>query len=172
MRWVLMGPVVLVIVVGLMFVIGYFRPRAHIARTRTRFASSPRDAWTIISDYRRWAEWQPGLKRVDRLPDTEGPTTLITEGPWGEVPMRIEEMAPPTRMVTFLDGGMFRGRWTWEVSPTENGGSDVTITEEAEIDNPFFRSLLMFRDNYRTQLEVQRALGRRLGETVEPVKLD
>ena len=172
MRWVLMGPVVLVIVVALMFVIGYFRPKAHVARTRTRFASAPDAAWTIISDYGRWPEWQPGLKRVERLPDTDGPTTLITEGAWGEIPMRIEELTPPTRMITFLDGGAFRGRWTWEVRPTEDGGSEVTITEEAEIENPFFRSMLMFHDNYKTQLELQRALGRRMGETVEPVKLD
>jgi len=172
MRWVLMGPVVLVIVVALMFAIGYFRPRIHIARTRSRLASPPDAAWNIIADYSRWAEWQPGFKRVERLPDTDGPTTLITEGAWGEFPMRIEELTPPTRMITFLDGGMFRGRWTWEVTPTADGGTDVTITEEAEIPTPFFRSMMMFHDNYKTQIAVQRALGRRLGETVEPVKLD
>jgi len=172
MRWVLMGPVVLVFVVALMFVIGYFRPKVHVARTRSRLASSPDAVWNVISDYGHWAEWQPGLKRVDRLPDTEGPTTLITEGPWGEMPMRIEDLTPPSRMITFLDGGAFRGRWTWEIQPAEEGGADVTITEEAEIPNPFFRTLMVFHDNYRTQIEVQRALGRRLGETVEPARLD
>jgi carbon monoxide dehydrogenase subunit G len=172
MRWVLMGPVVLVLGVILMFVIGYFRPKTRIARSRSRLSSPPAAAWTIISDYERWAEWQPSLQRVERLPDTQGPLTLITEGASGEIPMRIEEMTPPSRMITFLDSGMFRGRWTWELSPSGDGGTDVTITEEAEIDNPFFRSLLMFHDNYRAQFELQRALARRLGESVEPVRLD
>ena len=109
---------------------------------------------------------------MSRLPDRDGKTTLITEGSWGEMPMQIEVSEPPRRLVTFLDGGVFRGRWSWLLEPTPEGGTTLTITEEAEIDNPFFRALMIFNDNYRTMLGMQAALGQRLGESVAASKVE
>jgi uncharacterized protein YndB with AHSA1/START domain len=172
MRWALIVVGVIAVLVVLTFVVGRFRPRAHSARTQGRFASPPDSVWAVISDYQHWAEWQPGTKRVERLPDRGGRTTLITEGTWGEMPMQIEAFEPPRRLITFLDGGVFRGRWIWLLEPTAEGGTSLTITEEAEIDNPFFRALMIFNDNYKTMLGMQRALGRRLGETVEPASVE
>lgn len=172
MRWLLVVPAVLAVLAALVFVVGLFRPRSHVARTRARFASPAASIWAVISDFERWAEWQPGMKRIERLPERDGLPALITEGEWGEMPMEIEVLEPPRRLVTFVDGGVFRGRWTWELEPAAGGGTVVTLTEEGEIDNPFFRAVMIFHDNYKTMLGVQRALAGRLDETVEAERVE
>jgi carbon monoxide dehydrogenase subunit G len=171
MRWFLIAPVVLLVLGAVMAGIGLFRPRTHVARARTRLAAAPDAVWNVISDFERWPEWQPGMKRVERLPAGNGPTTLITEGSWGEMPMRIEAFEPATRLVTFLDGGVFTGRWTWQLEAAPEGGTVVTLTEEGEVGNPFFRTMMIFNDNYKTMLGVLGAMGTRLGEAVTPERL-
>lgn len=171
MRWLWITPLILLGVGLLMYGFGMLRPRTHVARTRARYASAPDSVWRVISDFDHWAEWQPGMKRVERLPEQNGPTTLITEGSWGEIPMRIEAFEPPRLMRSYLDGGVFSGRWTWELE-ADGDGTVVTLTEEGEVGNPFFRTMMVFHDNYGTMLAVLGALGTRLGETVVPGRLD
>jgi hypothetical protein len=62
---------------------------------------------------------------------------------------------------------MFLGRWTHHVAERP-GGTRVTITEEARIDNLVIRGLTVFRNQTSTLVRVLQALGDQLGERVEP----
>lgn len=172
MRWLLIAPLVLLAVGVIMYLIGLLRPRTHTARTRLHLTSSPEPVWGVITDHEHWAEWQPGLKRVELLPETEGMTALVAEGSWGEMPMRIEVSDPPRRFVTFLDGGTFSGRWTWELEAAPEGGTVVSLREDGEVGNPLFRTTTIFHDNHKSMLGALRGLAARLGETAEPAKVD
>jgi hypothetical protein len=78
--------------------------------------------------------------------------------------------------VTEVDGGAFRGRWTYELEPADDG-TRLTITEEGQVTNPLFRAFMMFHDNHATMFEYHRALGERLNvevvaETVEATAIE
>ena len=171
MRWFLIAPVVLFAVGVVMYLLGLFRARSHTVRARARFASPPDTVWKIVADFERWAEWQPGLKRVELLPGVNGMTTLIAEGSWGEMPMRIEVAEPPRRLVTFLDGGTYTGRWTWDLEAVPEGGTIVTLTEEGEVRNPFFRTAMILNDKHKSILAAQTGLAAELRETVTPERI-
>lgn len=170
MRWFLIAPFVLLALGCLMYLVGLLRPRLHTVRSRLRLASTLEPVWEIVADHEQWADWQPGLKRVELLPETEGMTTLIAEGSWGEMPMRIEACEPPHRLVTFVDGGTYSGRWIWELEAAPDGGTVVTLTEEGEVRNPLFRTATMFHDNHKSMLRALRALATRMGESAEPTR--
>jgi len=86
----------------------------------------------------------------------------------------IEKEEPPRRLVTAIEGAPgapFGGTWTFEIAP-ETSGSRVTVTERGWIANPIFRFLARFAFGYyRTQEDYLRALGKRFGETVPPVRV-
>ncbi len=172
MRWILWTVAVVVGLVAATAIVGLFRPKRHTARTQSQLGKAPDAVWRVLADYEHWSEWQPDVKRVERLADHDGHTMLKMVGGWGDMPTEITVSEPPRRMVTEVDGGAFRGRWTYELEPTASGGSRVTITEEGEVDNPLFRAMMLFHDNYATMFGYHRALGTRLGETVQPVKAD
>jgi uncharacterized protein YndB with AHSA1/START domain len=165
MRWLLIVGGVLVGLVALTLVVGLLLPAAHTAATRAHYAAPAADVWAAVSDWERWGEWQPEIRTVERLPDRDGHPVLLTSGSWGDMPMEILESDPPRRFVTEVDGGAFRGRWTYELEPADNG-TRLTITEEGQVSNPLFRAFMIFHDNYATMLEYYRALGERLNVEV------
>jgi hypothetical protein len=156
---ILVGLVLLALVVGLL------RPAGHVAATRAEYLAAPAEVWSAVSDWERWGEWQPEIRTVERLDDRNDHPVLMTSGSWGNMPMEIMESDAGRRFVTELDGGAFRGRWTYELERTERG-TMLTITEEGEVTNPFFRALMIFHDNHATMFDYHRALGSRLGVEV------
>jgi len=170
MRWLLVVGIVAVSLVVVAAVAGAFLPATHVAVTRSRLTASPVDVFAALADWERWSEWHPEIRSVERLPDHDGNPVLMTRGSWGDVPTEIVESEPPRVLVTEVDGGGFRGRWTYRVEPAD-GGTELTITEEGVVSNPLFRAMIVFRDNHETMLAFHRALGQRLGEVITPERL-
>jgi uncharacterized protein YndB with AHSA1/START domain len=171
MRWFSRIGAVLVVVVLAVIVVGLMLPASHAAMTRSELAASPADVWSTIADWEHWTEWQPELSSVEPLEDRSGHPALMASGSWGDVLMEIVESERPHRLVTVVDGGAFRGRWTYDLEATP-GGTVLTITEEGEVTNPLFRTLMVFHDNYETMLGYHRALADRLGVVVEPERVE
>jgi uncharacterized protein YndB with AHSA1/START domain len=172
MAWVLRIVVVLGGLVLVVLAIGFMRPKSHTARTRSKLAAAPDVVWAALSDYERWAEWNAEIRNVERLPDRDGRTVLLVEGSWGKAPTTLAVWEPPNRLVTDMGAGGFSGRWTWELSPSSAGGTVLTITEEGVVGNPLFRAMMMLHDNHATMMGYHRALAKRLGEVVEPEKVE
>jgi uncharacterized protein YndB with AHSA1/START domain len=172
MRWLLVILGMLVVLVMVVVLVGYTRPKSHAARTQSKLAHSPEEVWAILADFEHWSEWNPEVKRVELQPDRNGHRALTVIGSWGEAPTEITVWEPPHRLVTDMDAGGFRGRWTYELSPASDGGTVLTVTEEGEVDNPLFRAMMMFHDNHATMMAYHRSLGSKLGEAVVPTEIE
>ena len=171
MRWTVKFAVIVLAVIALGAGAGMVLPASHVAVTRATYGSPPDSVWAVLADFDRWAGWYPGLERVERMPDRNGHTVLMTTGDWGEMTTEILEISAPHRLVTEVDGGGFLGRWTWVLEPA-GAGTRLTITEQGEIPNPLFRTMMVFHDNSATMIDFHRALGNRLGESVEPERVE
>jgi hypothetical protein len=70
---------------------------------------------------------------------------LVSEITFGDVPVRWERQEPPSLLVSRIDGSNlpFGGTWTYRIAPAA-GGSDLTITEDGEVYNLFFRFMSRF----------------------------
>ena len=79
----------------------------------------------------------------------------------------VEVLDPAARrMVTrIVDERAFGGTWTWTVTPQEDGGATLTITEAGEVFNPLFRAISrFFLDQRGTMDRLHRDLAAHLGE--------
>lgn len=167
MRWVLIGVGTLLGLVALLTAAGYAMPNAHVAQVEADFRAEIDSVYLVLEDVERWPEWHPSVSRLTTLDeDSDRPTWRIS-GPDGTMTITMVEREPPRRLATLADGGMFVGRWTYRLAPHE-GGTRLTITEEARIENPLIRGLTLFWSQTATMERFLRALGDRLNEAVEP----
>jgi uncharacterized protein YndB with AHSA1/START domain len=169
MKWILVTVGILVGVVTLVVVAGALLPRKHHATRRAQF-HQPREAvWQAITDYEKFPEWRPTVKRVEPLQASDGkPAWRETDGHGQVLPMEVTEWTPPARMaVRIADPNLpFGGTWTYVIEPVESG-SALRITEDGEVYNPIFRFMARFVFGYTATMDdYLKALGARFGETV------
>ena len=116
----------LVALVGIVALIGFFLPVAHVASRSAEFNKSPDIVWALIADPNSYRGWWQGA----------------------EVKTAIVESVPPSRLVTkIVDETQFGGTWTFEIVPIPSG-SRLTITERGEIYNLVFRTLAKYVFGY------------------------
>ncbi len=142
MRWLLIVAGILVCAILLVLLIGYFLPVKHIASVVLTVHASPNQVWERLTDIRNYPNWRKDVKAVEQLSDSE----------WTEIdardhrlPFKIVSRDPDLRLVTSIDGQQLPFGGTWEYRLAEVGdGTTVTITEDGEVYNPFFRFVSKF----------------------------
>ena len=172
MQWILIllgglfGLVVVLLIVGLLL------PRTHRATSTIDLAKPPAEVWGVIRDLGRVPEFWSEVKTSERKPDQGGKEVWLQTMKNGfALPLVIEEDTPPTRLATriALEGkAPFGGTWLYQVAGS-GSGAKVTLTEDGFVDNPFFRVVSRIMGYHSTLDSYLRALGKRLGENVEPV---
>lgn len=167
MRWLLSGIGIVIGVVAVLAGIGYSMPNAHVAQAEADYRAGPDSVYAILSGIENWPEWHPSVGSLTPVEGSSDEPGWRIRGPDGSMTITLISEDPPRRFVTLADGGMFTGRWTYNVEE-RSGRTRVTITEEARIDNLVIRGLTVFRNQTSTLVRVLRALGTRLGERVEP----
>jgi hypothetical protein len=172
MRWLLKGAAGAAVLVAALYLFGLSRPDTHVARTRAHYATAPEVLWAALSEVERWPEWNPEVRSVERLPDRNGHPVMNVVGSWGAAATKLTVVEPPARLRTEMDAGDFSGSWSYELERAMDGGTVLTVTEEGRVGNPFFRAMMLFHDNYATMTDFHRALGSRLGEVVEPERVE
>ena len=162
MQWLVIAVAVLVGLAVLVLIIGWLRPKTHVASHSALLPAPPARVWSEIADVDRSPEWVPGITRVERLRDSEGrPSYRESFGGFQAVTV-VTVLEPPRRMVKeILPGGPFHGSWTWELVP-EGDGTRLTITERGTVENPFFRGMMLFQDPTKSARQYAGALARRL----------
>ena len=156
----------------LMALIGLFVSREHRA-TSTVVLRQPADSiWKVVRELGSGAAWWPAIKSVERLPDRGGHEVWRQKMSGFDVPIIVLESTPPRRLVTQIDPQArvaFGGTWTYELTPDSNG-TRVSVTEAGWIGNPVFRFMSRFLFGYYGSLDgYLKALGKRFGETVQPI---
>jgi hypothetical protein len=164
MRWLLIAGVVLAAVAVIAVLVGWSLPVKHVASRQQSFPAPAETVWKLITDVDAFPTWRAGIKRVERLPDRDGKPVWVEEGSTGKMTLAVEKSEPPRLLVLRIaDPDLpFGGTWTYEIAPT-SGGSTLTITENGEIYNPFFRFMARFVFGYEgTIAGYLGALGKKL----------
>lgn len=165
---------VLVAVVLIVLLIGFALPRDHVATIQTQYRAPADRVFEVIADVERGVEWRSGLEKVDVL--AREPLRWRETGEWGTMTFVRDELIVARRMVARIadeDQG-FGGTWTYEIAPSPNGtGTMLVIRENGWVSNPLFRFVSKYVFSHYSGLEAYaRDLGRRLGESAEPVRVD
>lgn len=169
MKWALILVGGLVVLVAVMWAVGASLPREHTASRKARFKQSPEAIWRAITDVDAFTTWRKDVKSVKRLPDENGKAGWVETMDMGEIPLRVEEMTPPRRMVTRIaDANLpFGGAWTFEIEPGE-GGTSLRITERGEVRPAMFRFMSRFIFGHTATLEAYlKHLAGKFGEALE-----
>ena len=171
-RLLLYAGLALVLVVVLVFAIGYALPIHHEAWRSSTSRRPPAEVFAVISDYARYSEWRTDVSRME-LDGPVGVGQRIREhGSNGVIPYRIETFEPPTKIVTrVLDSDQqFGGTWTFELTPSDSG-TDIVLTENGEIYSAPFRFMARFVFGYHATIDQYlEDLRKKLGDP-EPPKL-
>jgi hypothetical protein len=86
----------------------------------------------------------------------------------------VRELQPATRLVLAIDDDelAYGGRWVYALTPADDGGTRITITEEGFVKNPIFRFLSHKVLSQTATLERYLSdLGAHFGEQVTPQPL-
>ena len=139
---IVVGITLLLVIVVVITLVGRSLPVAHVASRTATFRRSAEDVWAAIND----------------------PTLLSSRGV-GDVKFETIESLPPRKLVRRVVGEKdFGGTWTCDIASSP-GGSTLTITENGEIYNTFFRFVSRYIiGHHRTIDGTMAALHRRFGE--------
>ena len=145
MRWILYIVAALVLLALVVVIVGAMLPRQHSASRTVRIGLPPEALYAVLSDVSKYPSWRAGLKGLERRPDKDGMPAWTEDADGMKIPMRFERMEPPSRLVARIDTTElpFGGTWTYRIVPAE-GASDLTITEDGEVSNVFFRFMSRF----------------------------
>jgi hypothetical protein len=156
-----------VAVVGIVLVVGLLLPGTHTVTESRVVGGSPEEIWAVISDVERFPSWRPDVERVETLPERGGRAVWREYSSTGPMTLQVTEWTPFFRMTAEIadeDLG-FGGRWTWELV-RQPSGTQVTLTENGEVYNPFLRVFSrFFMDPEESITEYLDALDRRMAQT-------
>lgn len=129
--------------------IGLLLPQSHTASVSAQLDAPPDRVWTAITGVETFASWRPGIDGVERLADRDGLPVWRETGTYGAMTIAVTAWEAPHRLVTRIadEDLPFGGTWTYVLEPA-NGGTRLTITEDGEIYNPFFRFMARFVFGY------------------------
>lgn len=172
MRWLL---VVLAAAAGVILVVviaGMLLPKEHRARSYAMINAPPDSVWRALTDVAAFPAWRTDVSRVELLPSTDGRKRWREIGKHDAITLEETTADPPRRLVARIADPTlpFGGSWTYDVV-TDAAGSRVTITEDGVVHNPVFRFMARFVfGHHATQEAYLRALGRKFGRDVTPVR--
>lgn len=167
MKWLLLTGAVFVGLVLLVALVGACLPKGHVASRSAEFKSQPAAIWAVITNMAAFAEWRAGVTKAEILPDSKG-KRWREEGSQGAIAFEIVEATPPGRLVTRIADPKlpFGGTWTYHIEPS-GAGSKVTITENGEVYNVFFRFFSRFVFGYTSSMDTYlNSLGKKLGDSI------
>lgn len=138
LKWLGAAVGLLVVGVAVIWVVGSLLPVGHQATVSRTIAAEVDTVWHRIDGVEGWPSW--------RAVDVEvvGEDSVRVEDAWETLVYRLERPRPRTLVTEIATPGLpFGGRWTWSVAPAPEGAV-VTIVEDGEVYDPFFRFFSRF----------------------------
>lgn len=162
--------VVLMLVVGIIALIGSRLPRSHVASRSILLHQSRANVYPVIRDFAAASSWRSDVKSIELLEPAGNKVRFREHGKNGDVSYEVDEDVSGQRLVTrILDTDLgYSGRWIYQLVD-ENNGTRVTITEEGEVSNVFFRFMSRYIFGHTATIDSYlTALAARFGETATP----
>lgn len=168
MRWVIIILVALIALVIAIFAAGAVLPRKHTASMMTRIAQPQQVVWQTVINHADDPKWRPQLANIQQVADRNGHAVWLetyTDG----MKLELEDAAvdAPKLLVREVrdTGNMFSGKWTIDITANGDNACTVTITENGEVPNPFFRFMSRFVFGHTKSMEQYlTALASKFGE--------
>lgn len=136
----------LIVFVFIILAIGWTLPVKHSASRTLRLKSPVSRVWMAISDFKNATSWRKDLKSIEQIEIFPGVFAWKEIDQGGDViTYTTLEAIPEQRLVRKIaDKNLpFGGSWTFEIT-TDGAETILTITENGEVYNPFFRLLSKF----------------------------
>lgn len=169
LKLVAIGAGVLVLLVVAILAVGAMLPADHVASASAVYRQPQDDIWRALIDYESFPAWRSGVDRVESR-TFDGNRGWVEYGPMGPMPLAVEQVVPPSRLVLRIasDELPFGGTWTYELQPV-SGGTRLMVTEDGTVSNLFFRFMARFVFGYTATMEAYLIdLGEKFGEQVTP----
>jgi uncharacterized protein YndB with AHSA1/START domain len=168
----ILGGVVVAIglIIGIMVLIGSRLPKSHVASRSILLHQSPQNVYAVVRDFGSAPTWRSDVKRIDVQAQPNGSVHFREEGRNGVINYELAEDVPAQRMVTrILDTDLgFGGKWTYTFAP-ENGGTRISIREDSEVSNVFFRFMSRYVFGHTATVDSYlSSLAKRFGENATP----
>lgn len=151
MKWFLITLAILTGLIAVVFIAGSTLSQQHTATASATFSSTPEAVWAVVANRKDSPSWRDDLREVI----VTGDQTFKEVTQDGDaVEYSIEESTPPQRLVIriitpYLPYG---GSWTYDFTPS-SGGCTLTITENGEVYNPFFRFISKYLIGHTSTLD-------------------
>jgi hypothetical protein len=162
--------VVILILVGIIALIGSRLPKAHVASRSILLHQSRTNIYATIRDFAAASSWRTDVKSIELLEPVGNKVRFREHGSNGDVTYEVDEDVAGQRLVTrIVDTDLgYSGRWVYQLAD-ENNGTRLTITEEGEVSNVFFRFMSRYIFGHTATIDSYlTALAARFGETATP----
>jgi uncharacterized protein YndB with AHSA1/START domain len=155
MKWIIRIVLLFVVIVAVVYGVGWLLPVDHVASSTAAVAASPQQVYDTIADVGTYSQWWSEIERVEMLPSADGRVRFRQHTGAGPIAMQVEESVPPSRFVTRIDDPEqpFGGTWTFEIAPQGDARSLVTITERGQVYDPLFRFMSRFVFGHTSTME-------------------
>ncbi len=132
------------IFLGILFVLGGFGallPREHVAMKIVELPDPPAKVYAAIRDVEHAPSWRSGVSKVEILPKQGERQRYREFGDDGPITFDILQDVPEQRFVVQIADIhlSFGGRWVFQLSPSESGGTKLSLAEVGDIPNPLIR---------------------------------
>lgn len=151
------------LIAGVIAIVGSRLPKTHVASRSIVVRQPPQDVYAVVRDFGSAPAWRSDVERVEVT--NAGPVRFRETGKNGTVNYELIEDVPPERMVTkILDTDLgYSGQWTYTFT-AEYGGTRVTIREDGEVSNVFFRFMSRYVFGHTATIDSYlTSLAKRLG---------
>lgn len=160
----------IVLLVGVIALIGLRLPKTHTASRSILLHQTPAQVYAVVRDFESTPKWRSDVESVSVHPGPNGRLQLREQGKNGIVNYELTEDVPNQRLATqILDTDLgYSGKWTYVLIP-ENENTRVTITEDGEVSNVFFRFMSRYVFGHTATMDTYlTSLAKRFGESATP----
>jgi uncharacterized protein YndB with AHSA1/START domain len=133
--WILLGLVgAFMLLVVVLHLLGKRLPEGHVISATLRLARTPEEVFAVLVDTSAIPSWDPGVTRVERLPDREGKETWRWTMGRNRMVLTTTRSEPPRTLARAIadEAKFFSGTWTYEIS-REGSGCAVLLTEHGRV---------------------------------------
>lgn len=145
---------------------GALLPRQHKVSRSKLLRTPPAQIYALIADFAAGPSWRPDVKRVEILKSKDARLHFREYSAHGAVTYEVVTNQPNERLVTrIVDKDLgYSGSWDYRLSSAE-GGTRLTITENGDVSNLFFRFLSRFVFGHTSTIDKYlEAVAARFGE--------
>ncbi len=168
MKWLLLIAGILVLGILAMLVLGLLQPVRHSVTRSVRLKQRPEAVFALLDRTEDMPKWSAAVLQVESLPDQNGKPAARVTMKWGHMQMIMTQLerTPPARLVVRMakEGGPTMGTWTYQLN-AENDGCLVELTEQGELQSPFYRAVGRMRGLDANVTQTLHDLANQFGES-------